>query len=194
MPTDEHSQQTSLATSELNSEFDEAQKIDLKNLVLAGLLAWIVPGLGHFYQKRFFKACLFFLCIAPTFVVGCLLGSHPETGMARNVYWSWRPGDKRLFFIPQACIGVAAIPAKLQSMWVNAGQPPLFGRFMAPPQLDFDDKRGVAPTQAEIAKKRPYMDLGLYITMIAGLMNLLAFFDVIDGPLVYREEKEKKSE
>ncbi len=173
------------------SEFDEVQKINLKNPVVAGVLAWLVPGLGHFYQGRMAKAVLFFCCIVPTFVIGCILGSHEEVGCARNVYWSWRKGDMRLHFIPQACIGTVAIPAGLQAMRANAGQPTLFGRFMAPPQLDFDDKQGVAPPQAEIAKRLPYIDLGLYITMIAGLMNLLAIFDAIDGPLVYRAEEEE---
>jgi hypothetical protein len=28
--------------------------------------------------------------------------------------------------------------------------------------------------------------------MIAGLMNLLAIFDAIDGPLVYRQESKKE--
>ncbi len=174
------------------TEFDEVRKIDLKNPVVAGLLAWLVPGLGHFYQGRRAKAVLFFCCIVPTFVVGCVLGSHAETGYARNVYWSWRTGDKRLHFIPQACIGVVALPASLQAMRANAGQPTLLGRFMAPPQLDFDDQHGVAPSQAEIAQKLPYIDIGLYITMIAGLMNLLALFDAIDGPLVYKPEEEEK--
>ncbi len=34
-------------------------KVDLKNPILAGLLAFLCPGAGHFYQKRFFKAFVF---------------------------------------------------------------------------------------------------------------------------------------
>lgn len=34
-------------------------KVDLKNPVIAGLLAFLCPGAGHFYQKRFFKAFVF---------------------------------------------------------------------------------------------------------------------------------------
>ncbi|MDR1486344.1 MAG: hypothetical protein LBT09_16190 [Planctomycetaceae bacterium] len=174
------------------SEYDEVCDIDLRNPVVAGFLTWLIPGLGHFYQGRRAKALLFFFCIVPMFAIGCFLGSGSDIGIARNVYFSWRQQDKRLFFIPQACIGTAAIPAMLQALWTSSGDPPPFGTFMAPPQSDAMDKTGVAPTLADIAKRLHFLfELGTYITVIAGLMNLLAIFDAVDGPLVYRQEKEK---
>lgn len=174
------------------SEYDRVKGIDLKNPVLAGVLTWLVPGLGHYYQGRTAKAILFFLCIVPTFLIGCVLGSSEDTGGARNVYYSWRYGDRRLFFIPQACLGMAAIPAGLQAMAVNAGNLPPFGRFMAPPQMEPGDPTGIAPTLAEITTHLHFLfELGTYITVMAGLMNLLAIFDAIDGPLVYRHEEKE---
>lgn len=179
----------------LLSEYDRVKNIDLKNPVIAGVLTWLVPGLGHYYQGRTAKAVLFFLCIVPTFLVGCLLGSSSETGAARNVYYSWRYSDRRLFFIPQACLGMATIPAGLQAMAVNAGSAPPLGRFMAPPQLEVGDRSGVAPTLAEIALHLHFLfELGTYLTVMAGLMNLLAIFDAIDGPLVYRHEEKDEEE
>ncbi|MDR2762232.1 MAG: hypothetical protein LBB88_06475 [Planctomycetaceae bacterium] len=179
------------------SEYEQVRGIDLQNPVIAGFLTWLLPGLGHFYQGRRAKALLFFLCIMPMFAMGCFFGSSldvgesGEVGIARNVYFSWRQQDKRLFFIPQACIGIAAIPALIQSLWTNSGDPPPFGKFMAPPQIDSTDKTGVPPTLTDIAKKLHFLfELGTYITVIAGLMNLLAIFDAIDGPLVYRNEKQ----
>ena len=41
-------------------------------------------------------------------------GSEPIF-FARTVYCSWRPGDRRLAFVPQACVGVMAIPALMQA-------------------------------------------------------------------------------
>ncbi|MDR2171501.1 MAG: hypothetical protein LBP59_15270 [Planctomycetaceae bacterium] len=175
------------------SEYDQVLGIELRNPVVAGFLTWLVPGLGQFYQGRYAKALLFFLCIAPAFVAGCFLGSSFEVGIARNVYYSWRQQDKRLFFIPQACIGAAAIPAIVQALWTSSGDPPPFGKFMAPPQTDLSDKTGVAPTLTDIAKNLHFLfELGTYITVIAGLMNLMAIFDAIDGPLVYKQEKKKE--
>ncbi len=175
------------------SEYDQVKKIDLKNPVIAGLLTWLVPGLGHYYQGRIVKALLFFFCIVPTFCIGCVLGSSTETGPARNVYYSWRYQDRRLFFIPQACMAAAALPAGLQALAINSGSAPPLGRFMAPPKLETNDRSGVAPTLAEITTRLHFLfELGTYITMMAGLMNLLAIFDAMDGPLVYRNEVDEK--
>jgi hypothetical protein len=177
------------------SEYEQVKTIDLKNPVIAGVLTWLVPGLGHYYQGRIAKAILFFFCIVPTFWVGCVLGSGADTGFARNVYYSWRFQDKRLFFIPQVCLGMAAIPAGIQAIRINGGHPPLFGSFMAPPQVEEGDPTGVPPTLTEIIRKRHFLfELGTYITVIAGLMNLLVIFDAIDGPLVYRPEKKEDKE
>ncbi|MDR0335894.1 MAG: hypothetical protein LBI18_02275 [Planctomycetaceae bacterium] len=177
------------------SEYEQVKAIDLKNPFIAGILTWFMPGLGHYYQGRMTKAILFFFCVVPTFWVGCVLGSGVDTGFARNVYYSWRFQDKRLFFIPQVCLGMAAIPAGWQAIRVNSGRPPLFGRFMAPPQLEKGDPTGVPPTLQEIVEKRHFFfELGTYITVIAGLMNLLVLFDAIDGPLVYRPEKKEEEE
>ena len=41
--------------------------IDLKDPALAALLAWLIPGLGHWYQGRRAKAVLFFVCIMGLF-------------------------------------------------------------------------------------------------------------------------------
>ena len=45
-------------------------EIDLKDPRLAAFLAWLVPGLGHFYQGRTAKGVLFFVCILGTFLYG----------------------------------------------------------------------------------------------------------------------------
>jgi hypothetical protein len=177
------------------SEYERVRAINLKNPVIAGILTWFIPGLGHYYQGRTMKAILFFFCIVPTFWVGCVLGSGSEIGFARNVYCSWRFQDKRLFFIPQACLGMAAIPAGLQAIQIDPGHQPLFGRFMAPPQIEEGDQTGVPPTLTEIVRKKHFLfELGTYITVIAGLMNLLVIFDAIDGPLVYQPEKKEDKE
>ena len=167
--------------------------IDLRNPYIAGLLAWLVPGLGHYYQRRYHKALIFFLCIVPAFVAGCALASSAEEGIARNVYWSWRwrAGDMRYWWLAQAPLGLAAIPSWMQASYVNSGQAPLFGSFMAPPRLFNGDKTGYPPVIDVIRQKMPYFELGTYLTVIAGLMNLLAFFDAIDGPFASRRKEDE---
>ena len=167
---------------------DKPIPIDLRNPYTAGFLAWLVPGLGHYYQRRYHKALIFFLCITPTFIAGCALASSPEVGTARNVYWSWRAGDMRFWWLAQAPLGIAAIPSL-----INSSQPPLFGPFMAPPQLYPRDQSGVAPVIDVIRQKLPHYELGNYLVVIAGLMNLLVIFDAVDGPFVGRQKTETQS-
>jgi len=157
---------------------------------MAGFLTWLLPGLGHYYQRRYPKALIFFLCIMPTFLVGCALASGPEVGTARNVYWSWRSGDTRFWWLAQAPLGVAAIPSWTQAWQLNSRQSPMFGSLMAPPQLFHGDQSGVPPVLDVIRQKLPHYELGNYLVVIAGLMNLLVIFDAIGGPFIGRLKME----
>ena len=172
--------------SPVTSPEPELIDIDLRNPFLAGLFAWLVPGLGHYYQRRYHKACIFFLCIVPAFVAGCAFASSSEAGTARNVYWSWRRTDMRFWWLAQAPLGVAVIPPLVQAGHTNSGQALPFGQFMAPPQLYRGDKSGVPPVLDEIRQKMPHYELGTYLTVIAGLMNLLVILDAVGGPFISR--------
>ena len=41
-------------------------EIDLKNPVIAAVLAWLWPGAGHMYQRRIGKGLLYMVCILLT--------------------------------------------------------------------------------------------------------------------------------
>ena len=62
-----------MATEPSEKPVEEA--IDLKDPALAALLAWLVPGLGHWYQGRRAKAVLYFICIMGLFAYGVYLSS-----------------------------------------------------------------------------------------------------------------------
>jgi hypothetical protein len=146
-------------------------EIDLKDPVLAALLAWLVPGLGHWYQGRRHKAVLFFVCVLGTFIYGLYLGE------GRVVYASWRPNDKRLQYFTQVAVGIPALPAAVQAMR-GEDHPikfPVYERFMAPPKLEheLDDL---------VKRLHRYWELGTYFTVIAGLLNILAIYDAWGGP------------
>ena len=61
---------------------------------------------------------------------------------------------------------------------------------MAPPQLDRGDQSGIPPVRNKIRQQLPHFELGTYLTVIAGLMNLLVIFDAVDGPFVGRRKQE----
>jgi hypothetical protein len=172
-------------------EEELVKKLNLRNPVIAGVLSWLVPGLGHYYQGRTIKAVIFAVCIIPIFLAGCFLGSSGDVGVARNVYCSWRLEDRRYFFIPQACLGLAAVPAGLQALQLRSGQQPMFGTFMAAGQLASNDRTGAAPSIQKIQQSLPWFELGTFLTAIAGLMNLLVIFDAVDGPILPQKNKEK---
>ncbi len=81
-------------------------EIDLKNRYFAALLAFLIPGAGHFYQGRTNKAYLFTVCILGLFFFGLYLGK------GRVVYASTAAEDFRILHFPaQVCVGLPALPA-----------------------------------------------------------------------------------
>ena len=93
------------------------QRVELKNPALAAFLAWLVPGLGHAYQGRWFKAVLYSACIWSTWGCGWVLGD------GRVVYYNMdmKRGRWTAGFAAQAGVGGAALPAIMQSR--RAGVP-----------------------------------------------------------------------
>lgn len=105
------------------------QEIDLRDPWLAAFLAWLVPGLGHMYQRRWGKGGLFMTCILSTFFYGLWLGG------GRVVYASFRDNDAHYAYICQVATGLPSLPAIVQSVRMGSVPPkaPLWGDLMAPP-------------------------------------------------------------
>jgi hypothetical protein len=170
-------------------------ELELKDPGLAAFLAWLLPGLGHFYQGRFAKGVLFFVCIMGTFSYGLYLGSGPDVGTARVVYWSWKPQDKRLYYFCQVGVGLPALPAIVQAVRVNNGNMP-FSTFMAPPRIAGDrDPHQNRLTLSDLhLRLGRFFELGTIYTSIAGLLNLLAIFDAYAGPVAPDEGRKEEDE
>ncbi len=137
--TDSHPATAPAAPSN-NSPAPDSQSINLADPYLAAFLAWLIPGAGHFYQRRWGKGGLFMVCVLGTFFFGLWMGQ------GRVVYASWRsvPGregamvsDQRYPYICQICVGLPAMPALVQSLRMGTNPPKaqLWGGFMAPPLL-----------------------------------------------------------
>lgn len=85
-------------------------RVPLKDPMFAGLLAFLVPGLGHFYQRRLFKAALYAVCILGTFFAGMRIG-HGQV-----VYFNWQNSENRTYaYLCQFWVGLPAFPALAQS-------------------------------------------------------------------------------
>ena len=94
--------------------------VDLRDPIWAVFLAWIFPGAGHFYQRRFPKGFLFMIVILSTYFAGLALGE------GRVVYASMKKNNVRWQYFLQAGVGLPAAPAIVQSMKVKDGGEPFF--------------------------------------------------------------------
>ena len=104
-------------------------QIDLRDPWLAAFLAWLLPGLGHMYQRRWGKGGLFTTCILATFFYGLWLGG------GRVVYASFRDSDAHYAYLCQVAVGLPALPAVVQAVRMSGVPPkaPLWDGLMAPP-------------------------------------------------------------
>ncbi|MBL8829544.1 MAG: hypothetical protein JNM18_21375 [Planctomycetaceae bacterium] len=85
------------------------EHVPLRDPFVAVILAWLIPGLGHWYQGRRAKAVIFFVCIMSSFYYGLYLGE------GRVVYASWNSSDRRLPLLCQAFVGIPTVPAFVQA-------------------------------------------------------------------------------
>jgi hypothetical protein len=82
---------------------------------LAAVLAFLVPGLGHLFQGRFFKGCLYSVCILGTFFTGLRVGD------GKVVYFDWGSPDRTTWaYVCQVWVGLPALPALLQAKFRGA--------------------------------------------------------------------------
>jgi hypothetical protein len=150
---------------------DQTLVIDLREPSLAALLAWLWPGAGHIYQRRYAKGILFMACILGTYFFGLALGE------GKVVYAAWNKTEKRWQYPLQLGVGLPAAPALVQSLVVRREGQPLMGGLMAPPA-----------DQGELSRWHNDLnirfELGTLYTMIAGLLNILAIWDAYGGPVI----------
>lgn len=154
---------------------------------LAGVLSYLVPGLGQITQGRVSKGLLYLVSLYSLFFYGMYLGSmknvylpdyHREergtlTRLASDLY-------ARFQFVGQFPIGIVVWPAIYQYCVYDPGRnddPPLNGWMRAP------DLEEINRLQRDGDKT---WDLGWVYTVIAGVLNVLVIYDAIAGP-AFRE-------
>lgn len=170
---------------------DEQQtiEIDLRQPGVAAFWAWVWPGAGHLYQRRYAKGLLFMIAILSTWFFGLFLGE------GRVVYASFKQPMPRWHYICQLGVGLPALPAIVQNRRVSGSPPkePLFGGWMAPPQppvvLDMEDELGYWHKTLNYR-----FEMGTLYTMVAGLLNILAIYDAYAGPLIIAHDGKRRKD
>ncbi len=75
---------------------------------ISGILAYLIPGAGHLYQGRRFKAALYAVCILGTFFYGTLLAEWKAVQAPAQ-------GRSRPGYLAQMATGLPALTALVQS-------------------------------------------------------------------------------
>lgn len=92
-------------------------RLNLKNPRLAAVLAFLIPGAGHWYQGRHFKAAIYSTCILGTFFWGQAMAEW------KGVYFRWqdlegkdrfRTRDRTIGYLSQVLVGLPSLPALIQ--------------------------------------------------------------------------------
>ena len=97
----------------------EEPEVNLKDRWFAALLAFLVPGLGHAYQGRWFKAAVYSVCIIGLWFTGMQIGQWKI-----NQAPTKRPGIPRsrtFSFLAQSGVGLPAMYAYYQAKRYNSG-------------------------------------------------------------------------
>lgn len=160
-----------------NEASQDQFEIDLRHPATAALLAWLIPGAGHFYQRRYAKGAIFSVCVLACYFIGLAIGD------GHVVYASWTQDDPRWQFVFQAGVGLPAMPALVQNRRVMRGEEPLVADILAPPRQPVEPRRAdhLASWHQTLGAD---FELGTLYTMIAGLLNVLAIYDAYAGPLL----------
>jgi TM2 domain-containing membrane protein YozV len=184
---------------------------------LAGLLSYLVPGLGQVMQGRIGKGVLFFVCLYGLFFYGLYLSSWRSVWLAdcRNLpdvqvpfLNKQLPGtlkdlSYRKGFVAQFFIGSAAWPAVVQYLHTEplaappaASDPDQDDGWRPKPHPWFRDYMQ-APPEAFVNKLQSsgdkLWDLGWVYTVIAGILNILVIFDALSGPMVRDDGHDPKA-
>lgn len=123
--------------------------------VVAGLLAWLVPGLGHFYLRQYWRGAVFLAVITVTFWCGVAIGGVVNTVAPRS-HPAW--------FVAELC---------------TAGNS--LGGLALRRSLPEISEKSASPYLATW----PADDIGLVYCGVAGLLNVLVVLDAIarGGPV-----------
>lgn len=90
-------------------------RIQLRDPWTAAILAFLIPGAGHLYQRRFFKAAIYSVCILGTFTYGMALGDWRAVYMHTPAEYPGQKPELVWGYVAQVGVGLPALPAVLQS-------------------------------------------------------------------------------
>lgn len=132
---------------------------------LAGLLSWILPGLGHFYLGHRARGLVLFVTITATFWSGVAIGS---------VQGTVDPTERGLWFAAQMGTGGNALMALVLNRITT--------------------KEVRARNQKPLVTDWVAAEVGVHYTGVAGLLNILVILDAVGRADLTRWRNRRASE
>lgn len=117
---------------------------------LAGLLSWVVPGLGHIYLGNRARGLVCLIAITATFWTGIAIGGAGTT---------IDPSERTLWFSAQMCSGANALAGYAMHNAVVS--------------------RWTPTDRAEAMANWTSSEVGVHYTGVAGLLNILVVLDAL---------------
>ncbi len=154
--------------------------------VLAGVLSYLVPGLGQISQGRTGKGLLFMVCLLSLFHVGEAMGNWqnvyvphelPDRGVVRRGNPIFNMVNQRWHIGGQIWIGVAAWPA----IWQFYGGP-VPSMEASPFWHNYQRQPDETQVNEFLISSDKTPDVGWIYTVIAGMLNILVIYDAYAGP------------
>lgn len=117
--------------------------------VVAAVVGWLVPGLGHIYLGHRTRGIVLLVAIGVTFWGGVAIGGVKTTIL---------PNERTAWFVAQICTGSHALATLALSRSLPDKPPWEYSNFVA-----------YAPAE----------DIAVVYTGVAGLLNVLVIFDLL---------------
>jgi hypothetical protein len=175
---------------------------------LAGLLSYLVPGLGQIVQGRVAKGVLFLVCIYTLFFYGLCLGSGTATlvvgkddqgadkletfHLGSNVFLPdtadlGRTPNTPPSNVPRVVTNLYNRPQFLGQFWVGVVVWPAIWQYANPDAAEalfgsFMRTPSERQLNAVHTSGDKLMELGWVFTVIAGVLNIMVIYDAIAGP------------
>ena len=151
----------------MNPEIQSPQP--LKQLALAALLGWLLPGLGHLYLGRKFKGVMFLVLVNGLFLSGWIMSS----GEAMSLH---KDDGHRYAFLAEVGVGGAAMLSLVYTHF-----PEIVSGFDEDVVADYAQRREDTYQTPQYYSRLPWMEVGLLYCMVAGLLNLLIIYEAATG-------------
>jgi len=178
---------------------------------LAGLLSYLVPGLGQIVQGRVAKGVLFLVCIYTLFFYGMYLGSGTARiqtefngdpprvdtyAVSSNVYVPDVANDRNNpLGLPRLLANLYNRPQFAGQFWVGIAAWPAIVQYLTYDPKDPNQEKNGHPLLGQFMREPKEeainaiqttgdhrKDLGWVYTVIAGVLNILVIYDAWAGP------------